>query len=543
MNCKISCSFGEIVDKVTILNIKKIKAPNSNARVNIKTELELIERDNPLVKKKDKLFDLLHEINSKLWELEDNIRLKSLKKEYDEEYIKYSELIHITNDKRYKIKREINEKYNSLIKEEKIYEIDKDVVNVDDFDILQKSKDHFINGRYKECYNIIKSLMAKYKKYKKYDEFYIDLLFSCMNVCCIFNISFPYSEKIEYIMRDLENLSITDEYKEWCRLLYCLYCLENEKYPESYNYLNENNIAEPKTVINGKIVNKYNMGFFKKNEKNKTILLYSGGGIGDRYMYCRFLSIICEKYPENNIIYLCENNESWIYKKAFESYSQIKIKYFTDNDIPEFHYHCNMICLIKYLEYTYHSIPFIPVFKNIKYTPNSLCINIINDIISKRENNIKTYIFNWKGNKNNNHELKNRKMELVNARKLFDIEHTNWIITTKNITDEENEILKNYDNINYYGNVTDINDTYIDTGCIIQHVDGVISTDTSLLHLSGTMDKKTYALLTIGCEWRWTRNNSKTNWYPNMKLIRQTKFGRWDNVILELIDELRANIA
>lgn len=543
MDCKISCSFGEIIDKVTILTIKNVKAQNERARINIQTELKMIERDNSLVKKKDELFDLLYEINTKLWELEDKIRFKSLKKEYDEEYIKCSELIHVTNDERYKIKRKINEKYNSFIKEEKIYKIDKDAAILDDFDILQKSKRHYSSGRYKECYNMIKPLMKKYKKCKIYNEFYIDLLFSCMNSCSIFNISFPYHDKIEYIMSDLKNLSISEEYKEWCRLLYCLYCLENEKYTESYDYLNENNIAEPKTKINGKIVNKYNMGFFEKKEKNKTILIYGGGGIGDRYMYCRFLPIICEKYPENKIIYFCENNESWIYKKAFVKYPQINIKYFTDNDVPEFDYHCNMICLIKYLEYTWDSIPFIPVFKHIKFTPNYLCKDIIDDILRKRENNIKTYIFNWKGNKNNNHESKNRKMELVNARKLFDIKNTNWIIITKNITDEENKILNDYDNINYYGNITDINYTYIDTACIIQHVDCVISTDTSLLHLSGSMDKNTYALLTIGCEWRWTRNNSKTNWYPNMKLIRQNKFGRWDNVILKLTDELTANMA
>ena len=73
------------------------------------------------------------------------------------------------------------------------------------------------------------------------------------------------------------------------------------------------------------------------------------------------------------------------------------------------------------------------------------------------------------------------------------------------------------------------------------NVDGVISTDTSLLHLSANLNVTTYALLTLGCEWRWTHDEPRTNWYPNMKLLRQKEFGKWDNVVLELIDELKSN--
>ena len=109
MNCKISCSFGEIIDKVTILNIKQRKATNQEALFNIQTELRLIENDNPQTKTKDKLFGNLYDTNLKLWDLEDKIRGKSSKKEYDSEYIECAELIHTINDLRYKIKRKINE--------------------------------------------------------------------------------------------------------------------------------------------------------------------------------------------------------------------------------------------------------------------------------------------------------------------------------------------------------------------------------------------------------------------------------------------------
>ena len=79
MNCKISCSFGEIIDKVTILNIKR-KRLKSRTLFNIQTELRLIENDNPQIKTEDKLFELLYDTNLKLWNLEDQIRGKSAKR-------------------------------------------------------------------------------------------------------------------------------------------------------------------------------------------------------------------------------------------------------------------------------------------------------------------------------------------------------------------------------------------------------------------------------------------------------------------------------
>ena len=105
MICKISCSFGEIVDKVTILKIKKLKTKDKEMLKIIDYELQMIRKDNPLVDTKDDLFKSLSNVNIHLWELEDNIREKSKKKEFDEQYIYYAEQIHIQNDKRFNIKK------------------------------------------------------------------------------------------------------------------------------------------------------------------------------------------------------------------------------------------------------------------------------------------------------------------------------------------------------------------------------------------------------------------------------------------------------
>ena len=58
----------------------------------------------------------------------------------------------------------------------------------------------------------------------------------------------------------------------------------------------------------------------------------------------------------------------------------------------------------------------------------------------------------------------------------------------------------------------------------------------STYDLSANLDIKTYVLLTLGCEWRWSHDKT-TNWYPNVKLFRQKQLGDWSNVIKELVDE------
>ena len=78
---------------------------------NIEKELNIIQKENIKVNNNDILFDKLSDINKKLWNLEDSIRDKSKKKEFDEEYINLAESIHITNDERYLLKKQINQKY------------------------------------------------------------------------------------------------------------------------------------------------------------------------------------------------------------------------------------------------------------------------------------------------------------------------------------------------------------------------------------------------------------------------------------------------
>ena len=122
---KIEVSHGEIVDKLTILQIKKENITDPIKLDNIVKEynylLSVVENDLGISTLSPEYLELLS-INKELWIIEDDIRDKERNKEFDDEFIKLARSVYYTNDVRAKIKKEINLKYSSGFVEEKSYQ-------------------------------------------------------------------------------------------------------------------------------------------------------------------------------------------------------------------------------------------------------------------------------------------------------------------------------------------------------------------------------------------------------------------------------------
>ena len=121
----VEVSIGELLDKISILDIKKDKIKDETKLEHILNEYNILkeEYDNK-VKNDDKLSKLytsLKEINSKLWVIEDEKRLCEKNADFGDEFIKLSRDLHFLNDERAKIKLEINNYTGSKIKEIKEY--------------------------------------------------------------------------------------------------------------------------------------------------------------------------------------------------------------------------------------------------------------------------------------------------------------------------------------------------------------------------------------------------------------------------------------
>jgi len=121
----VEVSVGELLDKISILEIKKEKIKDPEKLKFINDEYEVLKAElNQNVKSDEKLNDLfnsLKDINSKLWVIEDDKRLCEKNSDFGEKFIKLSRDVHFLNDDRAKIKLEINNHTGSKIKEIKEY--------------------------------------------------------------------------------------------------------------------------------------------------------------------------------------------------------------------------------------------------------------------------------------------------------------------------------------------------------------------------------------------------------------------------------------
>ena len=119
-------SAGELVDKITILEIKKAKISNKDKIANIEKELkslnETFKKSIPDTSAISQHIDNLKNLNLKLWDIEDGKRLAEKNKDFGEKFIELARNVYKINDQRAKVKLQINESLGSNIKEVKSYE-------------------------------------------------------------------------------------------------------------------------------------------------------------------------------------------------------------------------------------------------------------------------------------------------------------------------------------------------------------------------------------------------------------------------------------
>jgi len=122
----VPVSYGELIDKITILEIKSERIKDSAKLVNVRVELDLLNgtwaaaaasRTDIAAERGE-----LRAVNEALWDIEDRIRVKEKAKAFDAEFIELARSVYIRNDERATVKRAINDKLGSTLVEEKSYE-------------------------------------------------------------------------------------------------------------------------------------------------------------------------------------------------------------------------------------------------------------------------------------------------------------------------------------------------------------------------------------------------------------------------------------
>ncbi|MGA1186248.1 MAG: DUF6165 family protein [Candidatus Puniceispirillaceae bacterium] len=126
MQLQVPVSVGEVLDKITILQIKLAHISDAAKRANIQNELDallpLVAGDAFTTDQIQGLMAELKSVNEALWDIEDDIREKEAAKRFDDEFIRLARAVYVTNDKRAEIKKQINLATGSALVEEKSYE-------------------------------------------------------------------------------------------------------------------------------------------------------------------------------------------------------------------------------------------------------------------------------------------------------------------------------------------------------------------------------------------------------------------------------------
>ena len=274
--------------------------------------------------------------------------------------------------------------------------------------------------------------------------------------------------------------------------------------------------------------NKINKNKRWKGEKikdGKKILFFTEQGIGDSINFIRFVKQFIEKYPKVQVQTLIPKELSCLFNISN-----------TTNEIEDHDYNCSVIDIPYYLGFDEKQI------KN-KYKPY-VSINKKCDY-SKFKDNYKIGIC-WAGNPQHTRDS-DRSCHLSLFEEIYKIPNIKLFSLQKDLRKRKWPFNKKEIDLAYSKNIKMIDmskymTTWEETASIINGLDLVISVDTSILHLSGAMGKKTYGMISYFPDWRWGLRGEKNIWYPSLTLFRQKEKGNWKSVIEEIKIKINKDI-
>ena len=258
----------------------------------------------------------------------------------------------------------------------------------------------------------------------------------------------------------------------------------------------------------------------KKNLENKTILLICEQGLGDTIQFARYAKLLFNK--KTKII-------MEVQKPLINFFRQLEpeIKIISKGEKVNFDYYCPLLSLPYVLNLNDPNIP-----KTKYLTPN---IKIVKKLEKNNLNKKMKIGFAFSGNNNHENTL-NRDINFKEISKIISDDYQFFCIQ-KDIS--EKDLFDMKENQKVIWPVNYLSEDFSNTAALISTMDLIITVDTSLVHLSGSMGIKTWLLIPYNNDWRWMKNITYSPWYPSVKIFRQSKLGIWDDVIDKVKDCLK----
>lgn len=591
--CLIPVSLGELYDKYTILKIKETKVKDVDKLLFIKTELNYLSAHINKYSLDENIYNELKQINEELWDIEDNIRDKEHKNEFDSEFILLARNVYKRNDKRNLIKNKISKLLNSNLLDIKNYSkyesdlIESNIINpsitndqkliIDNYkekiNLNPNNNNYLIElGEYYEKINMFnKAIVECYLKIIKNDK-NNGIILNQIGVC-YFNIQ-QYKLAIHYFNKVLNIKELPQvysniatayvkmlNYKDAEKMLLRSYEIDcdNEQnkyelvqlyyqlkdYDKSIYYFTKINNSTNKIKYSVSFTYLANKDFIKgfelyeyrltSNEINPQTNLIERLDIPSLNLWngkdnCNNLLIVSEQGFGDNIQY---------YRFIIElstKYPNMKISFFCRNEISHLFKTYNNIEIKKNIllhEYDYKiylmSLPYILKLSDITYNQYNY-ININND---------KLLFWNNKISKLKKFKIGFVYKGLLNSYIQKNIPLNEFEFLTALDIDliclhKKSDIIDDITNIKFKDKITfydiDTDTPFEDTICLLKSIDLLITIDTFIVHLAGVLNIKTWLLLGQLSEWRWS-NDDFTYWYKSVELIRNHDDFEFKNIL------------
>lgn len=259
---------------------------------------------------------------------------------------------------------------------------------------------------------------------------------------------------------------------------------------------------------------------------NKSIFIYNEQGVGDTLQFARFLPRIQQMGAK--VILECHPS---LYS-LFEKLSGIDDLVTLGKTIPTFDYHLSINSLPGRLNISLSDLnPFFPLI-SIHHQERESWEKKLNHL-ALYPNGLKVGIV-WAG----------APIHINDSRRSMSLDHFSPILKLPNINFyslQKGERNRDLEKFGAYNSLVDLNEyihDFKDTAGIVSALDLVISVDTSVVHLAGSMGQKVWTLIPYVPDWRWLLNTEQSIWYPSMRLFRQPRQQDWVSVISMVKKEL-----
>ena len=261
-------------------------------------------------------------------------------------------------------------------------------------------------------------------------------------------------------------------------------------------------------------------------QENVVILVLGDQGYGDNIQFMRFIPAFIAKFPTVQIKIGCSAEMIPIfsvYKDRVEGiYNDTKVAGHYDYFLP-------VSSLAHHLE----------IYSDDKITDPAPLINLYQENLFPIKETAKTKVgLVWAGRAAHKNDSK-RSMMISNAMKLLEQED---LAVYSLQTAPRNADLMSIDSSRIKAEFNDVGgqlQTWDHTISLICKLDCVVTVDTAIAHLAGSLGKNVYLMLPYSCDWRWGIDAETTPWYPTMTIIRQNTYGDWDSVINKVIEKIQ----